>query len=230
MHSSATPPVKKIRVLLADDHALFRAGLRLLLRDVANVLIVGEASDGRETLRLLKTVHSDVVIMDVAMPGLNGLEATVRVKREFPQVRVLILSMYATPDYVVRALRAGASGYLLKDAAPAELELALQAVARGEMYLSAAVSKTVITDYLRRLKNESKETDQDMGVPLTCCQREILQLIAEGRTSKEIAVLLQLSTNTIETHRRRLMARLEVRDIAGLVRAALRLGVIPPDR
>lgn len=222
MHSSATPPVKKIRVLLADDHALFRAGLRLLLRDVANVLIVGEASDGREALRLLKTACPDVVIMDLAMPGLNGLAATARVTREFPPMRVLILSMYATPDYVVRALRAGASGYLLKDAAPAELELALQAVARGEMYLSAAVSKTVITDYLRRLKNESKETDQDMGVPLTCRQREILQLIAEGRTSKEIAVLLQLSTNTVATHRKQLMERLAVR-------AAFRLGIASPD-
>ncbi|MGE0683481.1 MAG: response regulator [Candidatus Binatia bacterium] len=230
MRASAPPPVRKPRVLLADDHALFRAGLHLLLQNVANVLIVGEASDGREVLRLLKTVRPDIVIMDLAMPRLNGLEATVRMRREFPQTRVLILSMYATSDYVVQALRAGARGYLLKDSAPTELGLAVQAVARGEMYLSAAVSETVITDYLYRLKSDRKETDRNTGVLLTPRQRELLQLIAEGRTSKEIAALLQLSTNTIETHRRRLMARLEVRDIAGLVRAAFRLGVISPDR
>jgi DNA-binding NarL/FixJ family response regulator len=221
--------VKKLRVLLADDHALFRAGLRLLLRDVANVLIMGEASDGREVLHLLKTVRPDVILMDVAMPGLNGLEATARVKRACPQARVLILSMYATPDYVVRALRVGASGYLLKDAAPTELALAMQAVARGEMYLSAAVSKAVITDYLCRLKNESKKTDRNSNVSLTPRQRELLQLIAEGRTSKEIAALLQLSTNTVATHRKQLMARLGVHDIAGLVRAAFRLGVVSPN-
>jgi DNA-binding NarL/FixJ family response regulator len=139
--------------------------------------------------------------------------------------------MYATPDYVVRALRIGASGYLLKDAAPAELELALQAVVRGEMYLSTAVSKPIITDYLHRLKNESKEADRDSGsnLLLTSRQHEILQLIAEGRTSKEIAELLQLSMNTVATHRKQLMARLAVRDVAGLVRAALRLGLVPPD-
>jgi DNA-binding NarL/FixJ family response regulator len=230
MRASAPPSVRKIRVLLVDDHALFRAGLHLLLQNVANVFIVGEASNGHEVLRLLKTAHPDIVIMDVAMPGLNGLEATARVRREFPQARVLILSMYATSDYVVQALRAGASGYLLKDAAPTELELAVQTVARGEVYLSAAVSKTVITDYLHRLKGDGKQTEKTTGVPLTPRQRELLQLIAEGRTSKEIAALLQLSTNTIETHRRRLMARLVVRDIAGLVRAAFRLGVITPDR
>lgn len=229
MRSSTTPPVKKLRVLLADDHALFRAGLRLLLRDVAHVLIVGEASDGREVLHLLKTVRPDVILMDVAMPGLNGLEATARVKRGFPHIRVLILSMYATPDYVVRALRAGASGYLLKDAAPTELALAIQAVARGEMYCSAAVSKTVITDYLHRLKSESKDADRNTDAQLTSRQRELLQLIAEGRTSKEIAALLQLSTNTVATHRKQLMGRLGVRDVAGLVRAAFRLGVVSPD-
>lgn len=229
MPAFLSPSVRKIRVLLADDHALFRAGLRLLLQNVANVLIVGEARDGREALHLLTTVRPDVILMDVAMPGLNGLETTARVKRKYPQVRVLILSMYATPDYVVRALRVGASGYLLKDAAPTELELAVLAAARGEMYLSAAVSKAVITDYLYRLRSESKTADRNTDAPLTARQRELLQLIAEGQTSKEIAALLQLSTNTIETHRRRLMARLAVHDIAGLVRAAFRLGVIASD-
>jgi DNA-binding NarL/FixJ family response regulator len=229
MRAASSSSVRKIRVLLADHHTLFRAGLHLLLQNVANVLIIGEASDGREALRLLKTAHPDVVIMDLAMPRLNGLEATARVRREFPQVRVLILSMHATFDYIVRALRAGASGYLLKDATPTELELAVQAVARGEVYLSAAVSKPVISDYLRRLKSESKETGKTTGAPLTSRQRELLQLVAEGRTSKEIAVLLQLSTNTVATHRKQLMTRLAVHDVAGLVRAAFRLGIVPLD-
>ncbi len=229
MRASAPSSVKKLRLLLVDDHTLFRAGLHLLLQNVANVFVVGEASDGREALRLLKTARPDVILMDIAMPGLNGLEATARVRRAYPQARVLILSMYATPDYIVRALRAGASGYLLKDAAPTELNLAIHAVARGEMYLSAAVSKTVITDYLRRLESDSKEPDRDLGVPLTSRQRELLQLIAEGYTTKEVATLLQISTNTVTTHRKQLMARLAVRDVAGLVHVAFRLGIVPLD-
>ncbi|HXG19085.1 MAG TPA: response regulator transcription factor [Methylomirabilota bacterium] len=230
MGASATLPVKKLRVLLADDHTLVRAGLRLLLETGAGVQIVGEASDGREAVRLSQTARPDVVVMDLAMPELNGVEATTRVRREDPQARVLILSMYATPEYVVRALRAGASGYVLKEAVPTEFVLAVQAVARGEMYLSAAVSQPVLTDYLRRLKSENKKINRNSSGSLASRQREILQLIAEGRTSKEIAALLQLSTTTIETHRRRLMARLGVHDLAGLVRAALRLEVIAPDR
>jgi DNA-binding NarL/FixJ family response regulator len=224
--------MREIRVLLADDHTLFRAGLRLLLQGVAAVRIVGEASDGREVLRLLKTSRPDVVIMDLAMPRLNGLEATRRVTREFPLAHVLMLSMYATPDYVVRALRAGARGYLLKDAVPTELELAVKAVARGETYLSAAVSKIVITDYIQRIGSTERKGGRETSPAelLTPRQREILQLVAEGRTTKEIATLLQLSTNTVTTHRKQLMAQLGVHDVAGLVRSALRLGVVPSDR
>jgi DNA-binding NarL/FixJ family response regulator len=222
--------MKKIRVLLADDHTLVRAGLRLLLEMEAGVHIVGEASDGREAVRLSKTARPDVVVMDLAMPELNGLEATARVTRECPQVRVLILSMYATPDYVVQALRAGARGYVLKDAVPAELALAVQAVARGEMYLSSAVSNPVITDYLQRIEDRAATRDTRPATLLTPRQREILQLIAEGRATKEIAALLQLSENTIHTHRTQLMRRLGVHDVASLVRAALRLGLVLPDR
>ena len=224
--------MKKIRVLLADDHTLVRAGLRLLLEREAGVQIVGEASDGHEALQLSKTSQPDIILMDLSMPRLNGLEATARVTRAFPQMRVLILSMYDTPDYVVQALRAEARGYLLKDAVPTELELAVQAVARGEMYLSAAVSKPVITDYVQRLSGKGRRGGKEISPakPLTSRQREILQLIAEGRATKEIATLLQLSTNTVHTHRKQLMARLGVHDVAGLVRAALRLGVVPPDR
>jgi DNA-binding NarL/FixJ family response regulator len=222
--------MKKIRVLLADDHTPVRAGLRLLLEMEAGVHIVGEASDGREAVRLSKTARPDVVVMDLSMPELNGLEATAQVTRECSQVRVLILSMYDTPDYVVQALRAGARGYLLKDAVPTELALAIRAVARGEVYLSSAVSNPVITDYLQRIEDRAATRDTRPATLLTPRQREILQLIAEGRATKEIAARLQLSPNTIHTHRTQLMRRLEVHDVASLVRAALRLGLVLPDR
>ena len=224
--------MKPIRVLLADDHALFRAGIRMLLERMAGVEIVGEASNGREIFSLLKRIPADVVVMDIAMPELNGLEATARVTREFPWVKVLILSMYATPDYVVQALRAGATGYLLKDAATAELELALRAIARGETHLTAAVSKTVVSDYLRRISGKGERVMEEMSPAktLTPRQREVLQLIAEGRTTKEIAAMLQLSDNTIETHRRHLMERLDVHEVAGLVRYAIHMGLVTPER
>jgi len=219
---------KPIRVLLADDHSLFRAGIRMLLERMTDVEIIAEASNGREIFNLLKQIPTDVVIMDIAMPELNGLEATARVTREFPRVKVLILSMYATPDYVVQALRAGATGYLLKDAATAELELALRAIARGETHLTAAVSKTVVSDYLRRITGRGERTIEELSPAkaLTPRQREVLQLIAEGRTTKEIAITLQLSENTIETHRRHLMERLGVHEVAGLVRYAIHLGLV----
>jgi DNA-binding NarL/FixJ family response regulator len=221
-----------IRVLLVDDHALVRAGFRMLLQQMAGVHIVGEGSDGRKVLELVKTSRPDVVIMDLTVPGLTGLEVTRQVTRAFPRVHVLILSMYATEDHAIQALRAGAAGYLLKDAGPTELELAVQAVARGDIYLSAAVSKTVITDYLSRLSGKDGRSGggNNPAALLTPRQREILQLIAEGRTTKEIAATLQITENTVETHRRRLMARLGVHAVAGLVRSALRLGVVPPDR
>lgn len=220
---------KTVRVLLVDDHTLVRAGFRMLLQQIDDVQVVTEASDGREALRLPETLQPHLVLMDIGMAGMNGLEATRQIHYEFPQVRVMVLSMYATEDYVIQALRAGAGGYLLKDAAVAELELALKAVMRGETYLSAAVSKVVIDDYLRRLEGKNKGAKEDPWPTdlLTPRQWEILQLIAEGRTTKEIAALLQVTENTVETHRRRLMARLGVHDVAGLVRAALRLGVVP---
>jgi len=225
--------MKPTRVLLAEDHTLVRAGIRALLQNLTGIQVVAEASDGREALRLIKTYQPDVVLMDIAMAGLNGLEATARVTKEFPTVRVIILSMHSTEEYVAQALRAGAAGYLLKDAAAAELELAVTAVARGETYLSPAVSKHVIADYLRRAGGG--ETSGGEGAPstsalLTPRQREILQLIAEGRSTKEIAAILHLSVKTVETHRTQLMARLDVHDIAGLVRYAIRIGLVAVDR
>ncbi len=210
--------MKPIRVLLAEDHALVRAGLRSLLAELSWVEVVGEAADGREALRLAAVHKPHVVLMDVTMPDLNGLEATTRLTRQFPAVRVIILSMHANEAYVRRALGAGAAGYVLKDAERAELELALKSVARGGSYLSPAVSRPVISDYAER-------ASQDPIARLTPRQREILQLIAEGSSTKEIAVKLGLSAKTVETHRAQLMSRLQIQNVAGLVRYAIRAGV-----
>jgi DNA-binding NarL/FixJ family response regulator len=212
-----------MRVVLADDHALMRAGIRALLQSIAGVEVIGEASDGAQVLELLKALPPDILLMDIAMPGQSGLETAARVAREFPDVRVVILSMHANEEYVCQAIRAGAAGYLLKDAEPGELERALRTVATGESYLTPAVSKHVIADYLRRVGGE-KGTHQ----PLTARQREILQLIAQGKTTKEIARLLEISAKTVETHRTQLMERLEIHDIAGLVRYAIREGLVKP--
>ncbi len=216
--------MKKIRVLVADDHALFRAGLRKLLQSFEDVEVVGEAADGHEALRLTRLHRPDVLLMDIAMPELNGVEAASRLAREAPDTRVVILSMHAGQEFVLRAIRAGSAGYLLKDASPAELEQAVKAVARGEMYLSPAVSRYVVEDYVRRAGPEHSPLDR-----LTPRQREILQLIAEGNTTKAIATKLGLSVKTVETHRAQLMERLEAHDIASLVRLAIRLGIVTSD-
>lgn len=215
-----------IRILLADDHTLLRAGIRSLLEKMPGVEVVGEAADGREALNLVKTHLPNVVLMDIAMAGLNGLEATVRIARDYPNVHVIILSMHANEEYVLQTLRAGASGYLLKDAATAELELAVQAVARGDTYLSPAISKRVIEDYLGRTSGEKKGPLEQ----LTPRQREILQLVAEGKSTKEIAFILSLSIKTVETHRTQLMDRLGIHDVPGLVRYAMRMGLVPPEQ
>jgi DNA-binding NarL/FixJ family response regulator len=186
--------------------------------------VVGEASDGRMALEMIKKHYPDLVLMDIGMAGMNGLEATARVTKDFPGVKVIILSMHATEEYVWQALRAGACGYLLKDSGLSELELAINAVMKGEMYLTPTVNKKVVMDYLERL-----DTDQTPIERLTRRQREILQLIAEGNTVKEIAWELNLSVKTIETHRSQLMDRLDIHDVAGLVRYAMRMGIIEPD-
>jgi len=216
--------VKSIRVLLADDHALVRAGIRSLLTGLEGIEVVGEAGDGREALRLVEKERAHVLLMDIAMPGLNGLEALARVTKDYPHTRVLILSMHANEEYVLQALRAGAAGYLLKGAGPAELELAVRAVARGETHLSPSISRHVVDDYLRRLSEGPAAPEA-----LTPRQREILQLIAEGHTTKEIASKLGLSVKTVETHRMQLMERLDIHDIAGLVRYAIRTGLVTPE-
>jgi DNA-binding NarL/FixJ family response regulator len=227
-----------IRILLADDHTLFRAGIRVLLENLNDVQVIAEAGDGREALSLVEAHQPHVVLMDIGMAGLNGLEATARIAKEFPYVRVIILSMHLNEEYVLQALRAGASGYLLKDAAPTELEMALTAVTGGEVYLSPAVSKKVVDDYLRRVSGEPSvaeplspgQTVEDRPFDiLTPRQREVLQLIAEGKTTKEIAQILQISVKTVEMHRTQLMDRLDIHEIAGLVRYAIRAGLVMPD-
>jgi DNA-binding NarL/FixJ family response regulator len=219
------PDGHAVRVLLADDHALVRSGLVALLKDLPGVVVVGEAGDGAEALRLAGTLHPDVVLMDVTMPGLNGIDATARLARDHPTTRVLILSMHADEEYVAQALRAGAAGYLLKNAERTELELAIHAVARGETYLTPIAARPVVADYLGR------------GAPrggtlalLTPRQREVLQLIAEGYTTKAMAHRLGLSAKTVEAHRTKLMQRLGIHDVPGLVRYAVRAGLVSPDR
>ncbi len=213
-----------VRVLLADDHTLVRAGLRKLLEAMPEVEVVGEASDGLALLALAAQLRPNLVLMDIAMPGLNGLEATARLARQSPDIRVLILSMHQNEEYVRQALRHGAAGYLLKDAAPMELDLAIRAVLRGETYLSPAVSRGVVSDYVQRLRGE-----ETPGTQLTPRQREVLQLVAEGHSTKEIARRLDLSVKTVDTHRSQLMKLLDIHEVAGLVRYAMRVGLISPD-
>jgi DNA-binding NarL/FixJ family response regulator len=213
-----------IRILLADDHTLVRAGIHGLLQGLPGVEVVGEAGDGQEALRLADALRPDVVLMDVGMPGLNGLEVAGRLATLDASIRVIILSMHTSEEYVLRALRAGCAGYLLKASAVAELEVAVRAVARGESYLSPAVSKRVVDDYVSRTGGATDPLDA-----LTPRQREILQLAAEGHSSKEIAERLGVSYRTVEAHRAQLMERLGVHDLAGLVRFAVRVGLIRPE-
>jgi DNA-binding NarL/FixJ family response regulator len=216
--------MRPIRVLVADDHTLVRAGIRALLQRIPGVEVVGEAGDGREALRLVGECKPDVVLMDILMPGLNGLEAMSRIVRESPGVRVLMLSMNSAQEFVLCAVRAGASGYLLKTAQIAELEQALDAVARGQTYLSPAVSGHLIDDYRRRQEGGPGPLGR-----LTPRQREVLQLVAEGHSSKAIAKLLRLSVKTVELHRSQLMDALDIHDVAGLTRFAIRTGLVSPE-
>ena len=218
--------IKPIRVILADDHTLVRAGIRALLEKLPAVKVVGEASDGREVLNLVKAQSPDVVLMDIAMPGLNGLEAAERMARDFPGVRIIILTMHDNEEYVLRALKAGVAGYLLKKSATAELETALHQVLRGEIYLSREISAHLYKKLpLQGLTGRKSALEQ-----LTGRQREVLQLIAEGQNTKSIGDILKVSPKTVEYHRMKLMAGLNLHDIPGLVRFALRVGLIPEEK
>lgn len=223
--------MKRIRVLLADDHNLVRAGIRALLQNEPEIEVVAEAENGRQVRALAEAHKPDVVLMDIAMPELNGLDATAQLVKEFPTLHVVILSMYATEGYVLSALRAGASGYLLKGAATPELALAIKAVARGETYLCSAVSKHVIEAFKRGTSDERTRTNEpgQGDIALTPRQREVLQLIAEGHSTKEIAEKLNISVKTAKTHRSELMRRLDLHDVASLVRYAMQIGIVGPE-
>jgi DNA-binding NarL/FixJ family response regulator len=212
--------MSRIRVVLADDHTLVRAGIRALLDRMPDVEVVGEAGEGWEAVAQVAATRPDVLLADVAMPGMGGLEAAERLRREFPDVRVVMLSMHANEEYVLQALRAGASGYLLKDAASVELDLALRAAVSGQTYLSPAISRQMIDSYMTRVAGGATPE------PLTPRQREILRLIAEGKSTKEIAFALTISVKTVETHRSQLMDRLDIHDVAGLVKYAIRTGIV----
>lgn len=218
-------PAMPLRIVIADDHALFRAGLRALLREMPGVQVIAEAGNGDDAVALARQHRPDVIVMDISMKGLNGLDAAARIKASVSATRVIVLSMHDTEDYVAQALRAGASAYLLKDSAEPELELALSAVMRGETYLSPRVSKPVVDAYVRR-----SGADGSPLPALTARQREILQLIAEGHSTKRIAGKLSVSVKTIDAHRAQIMERLQIHDVPGLVRYAIRNGLVALDR
>jgi DNA-binding NarL/FixJ family response regulator len=216
-----------IRVLLIDDHELVRSGIKALLEKSEDIRVVGEAGEGHEALACIKETNPDVVLLDISLPGLNGLEVAAKARKDSPRLRIVFLSMHANEEYVLQALKIGASGYVLKQSSTRELELAVRSAKKGETFLSPAISNTVVSDYMARLKGGNvKKPGANPYEVLTSRQREILQLIAEGFSSKEIAQKLGLSINTIEVHRANLMDRLNIHDIAGLVRYAIQTGII----
>lgn len=210
-----------IRILLADDHALVRSGLRMLLAQIPGVEVAGEAGDGLQAVELAASLRPDVAFLDVDMPGCDGIEATALIAQRAPATRVVILTMHVEPDFVARALRAGASGYLLKTSSTAELEFALRAALSGGVHMSPEISRGVVDHHVR-----AEPGAADPLAALTARQREILKLISEGRNTKRIAADLGLSGKTVEAHRAQMMTRLGVRDVPSLVRLAMRAGLV----
>ncbi len=213
----------KIRVLICDDHTILREGIRLLLNSQPDIEVVAEAVDGREAVEKARAVKPDVILMDIAMPFLNGLEATKQIRRDNPNARVLVLTMYESDEYVAQMLEAGAAGYVLKKVAGSELVYALRAVYQGEAFLYPSITKRLVEDYLRRVES-GQERDTFDG--LTDREREVLQLIAEGHTNKEIADLLNLSVRTVQNHRAHIMEKLGMHDRGELIKYAIQKGII----
>jgi len=211
------------RVLLADDHGVVRKGLRFLLERQPGMEVVGEAADGREALRLALELSPDIVVMDIAMPILNGIDATSQLVKRLPSVRVIILSMHSDEDYLLSALNAGAKGYLLKDSADADIVRAIQAVERGTPFFSPEIAKTLLEDYMRFLQQRNLQDSYDL---LTDREKEILQLLAEGKSNKEVATMLSLGVSTVETHRTHLMQKLGLHNTAEIVLYAVRKKII----
>ncbi len=217
-------PMVKMRVLIADDHLLMRAGLRTLLQSIPEVDVVAEADNGLQALELIAAHQPTLALFDITMPLMNGLDATERICQDFPGTHVVMLSMHTGEDYVRRALKAGARGYLLKDSDPSELRTALETVSRGEVYLSPAVAKHVVSAYLRGETTETNSLSR-----LTPRLREVLQLLAEGHRTKAIAQAMKISIRTVESHRAQLMEELEIHELAGLVKYAIRMGLVTSD-
>ncbi|NTX07934.1 response regulator transcription factor [Myxococcus sp. CA051A] len=213
-----------MRVLLTDDHQLVRAGLRALLETFGGVTVLAECGDGQEALVLTNKLQPDVLLLDLSLPGLNGIEVARRVPKLSPSTRVLVLSMHTSAEYVAQALRAGVAGYLVKDSAVEELKVALDSVSQGRTYLSPAISQTVVAGFLRITEETPAANPLDL---LTSRQREILQLIAEGNGTRAIAERLDVSVKTVEAHRTQLMDRLDIHDVPSLVRLAVRHGLVP---
>lgn len=212
-----------MRILLADDHGIVRRGMKSLLESEPGIVVAGEASDGREALKLCEALRPDMAILDVAMPMLNGIEVAAQAIKSWPDLKVIILSMYADESYIVRALTAGARAYLLKEATEDDLLPAVRAVASGRSFFSPAISKILLNDYVRHLKQRGLEDSYDV---LTDREKEVLQLLAEGKTNKEVAGLLNLGLSTVETHRLKLMQKLGLHNTAEIVLYAVRKGII----
>jgi two-component system response regulator NreC len=210
-----------IRILLVDDHKIVRAGLRSLLDKQSGMMVVAEADDGRSAMRLIRELNPDVVIMDVAMPDLNGMEATRQIVADYPSVKVIALSMHSDRRFVTGMLEAGASGYLLKDCASEELSAAIRAVVRKQAYISPGVAGILVEDVRRRASEAAARTP----VALTAREREVVQLLAEGHATKEIAHILGVSTKTVESYRQRIMEKLNLHSVAELTKWAVREGL-----
>jgi DNA-binding NarL/FixJ family response regulator len=216
--------METLRLVLVDDHRLLREGLKALFRDTGGLEIVGEAGSGDEALSLIETLTPDVLVTDIGMPGMTGIELAERARQMSPALRILMLTMHANEEYVYQAFRAGATGYLLKDCTATELEFAVRAVAAGDVYLTPRVAKPIVAFYLRHAEGRHGFLEE-----LTPRQREILRLVADGHTTKEIARLLNVTVKTAEKHRSQLMQRLGIHEIAGLVRYAVRIGLVHPN-
>jgi RNA polymerase sigma factor (sigma-70 family) len=215
--------MKKIRILIADDHGVVRKGLRLQLEQYPDFEVIGEAGDGREAIAIADELTPDVVIMDIGMPNLNGIQAAAQIVKKNPQIGIIILSMHSDETYLTRTLAAGAKGYLLKDNAEVDLERAVRVVAQGKPYFSPAIASTLLEDYMRQMQERGLQDSYDL---LTEREKEILQLLAEGKTNKDVALLLNVSPNTVETHRTRLMQKLDLHSTAEIVLYAVRKQII----
>jgi two-component system response regulator NreC len=212
-----------IRVVLADDHTIMRSGLRAVLDRYSDMQVVGEAADGRLAIQCVEENHPDVIVMDIAMPNLNGIEAARQISTKYAGVSIVVLSMHSDEGYVLRALKAGARGYLLKDSAESDLITAIRAVSQGKAFFSPAISRMLVDDYMRHLQQRGVEDSYEL---LTTREREILQMLAEGRSNKDIARMLDLSLYTVETHRSNIMEKLNLHGIPELMLYAIRKGVI----